>query len=121
MAVTPVRTESPFINVVCPTRTPGTSVMEFNIPAAVDRYATVAIALGCERQNDAFFTAMTGVEKIRNLHRACGIPATLTEVGVREESISQMASEAMKIQRLLKNNPREIREHDAIDIYKAAL
>lgn len=96
-------------------------VMEFNIPAAVDRYATVAIALGCERQNDAFSTAMTGVEKIRNLHRACGIPATLTEVGVREESISQMASEAMKIQRLLKNNPREIREHDAIDIYKAAL
>jgi alcohol dehydrogenase class IV len=41
-------------------------------------------------------------------------------VGVPESAIPQMAVDAMKIQRLLKNNPRPIEEKDAIGIYKAA-
>ena len=95
-------------------------VMEFNIPAAVNRYADVAVALGCERQTDDTATAYAGVEKIRALIKACGIPATLREVNVPESAIPQMAADAMKIQRLLKNNPLEITEQDAIAIYKAA-
>lgn len=95
-------------------------VMEYNIVAAVDRYADVAVALGCAREADAWATAKTGVEKIKELNKACGIPATLKEVGVKEETIPQMASEAMKIQRLLKNNPREITEQDAVAIFKSA-
>jgi alcohol dehydrogenase class IV len=95
-------------------------VMQFNIPAAVHRYANVAIALGCERQSSDTATAYAGVQKIRELVKACGIPATLKEVGVPESAIPQMATDAMKIQRLLKNNPREITEKDAVAIYKAA-
>lgn len=95
-------------------------VMEFNIPATPKRYADVAIAIGCERQVDDITTAYAGVQKIRELIKACGIPATLKEVNVPESSIPQMAVDAMKIQRLLKNNPREITEQDAINIYKAA-
>ena len=95
-------------------------VMNFNIPSAVSRYADVAIALGCERQANDTATAYAGVQKIRELVKACGIPATLKEVGVPESAIPQMAVDAMKIQRLLKNNPREITEQDAIAIYKAA-
>jgi alcohol dehydrogenase class IV len=44
----------------------------------------------------------------------------LQEVNVPESAIPQMAADAMKIQRLLKNNPREITEEDAIEIYRAA-
>jgi alcohol dehydrogenase class IV len=95
-------------------------VMQFNIPAAVNRYADVAIALGCERQTNDTATAYAGVQKIRELIKACGIPATLKEVNVPQSAIPQMAADAMKIQRLLKNNPREITEQDAIGIYKAA-
>ncbi|HNU87908.1 MAG TPA: iron-containing alcohol dehydrogenase, partial [Ferruginibacter sp.] len=95
-------------------------VMEFNIPAAAKRYAEVAIALGCERQPNDTATALAGVKKTRELIKACGIPATLREVNVPGSAIPQMAMDAMKIQRLLKNNPREITEQDAIDIYKAA-
>lgn len=95
-------------------------VMEFNIPANVKKYAEVAIALGCERQVDDNATACGGVKRIKDLIKACGIRATLREVNVRESAIPQMAIDAMKIQRLLKNNPREISEKDAIDIYKAA-
>jgi alcohol dehydrogenase len=95
-------------------------VMEFNISSSPKRYADVAIALGCERKKDDLTTAYAGVKKIRDLINACGIPATLQEVNVPESAIPQMAVDAMKIQRLLKNNPREITEQDAINIYKAA-
>jgi len=95
-------------------------VMEFNISAAPKRYADVAIALGCVRQSSDDSTAAAGVTKVRELIQACGIPATLREVNVPQEAIPTMAADAMKIQRLLKNNPREITEQDAISIYKAA-
>ena len=95
-------------------------VMEYNIPAATQRYAEVAIALGCEIQPDDKSTACAGVRKIKELIKACGIPATLKEVNVPGSAIPQMAADAMKIQRLLKNNPREITEQDAIKIYKSA-
>jgi alcohol dehydrogenase class IV len=95
-------------------------VMEYNIPASTKKYAEVAIALGCERQADDRSTACAGVRKVKELIKACGIPATLKEVNVPESAIPQMAVDAMKIQRLLKNNPRLIEEKDAIEIYKAA-
>jgi alcohol dehydrogenase len=95
-------------------------VMEFNIPAATKKYAEVAIALGCVRQVNDEATAFAGVEKIQALIKACGIPSTLKEVNVPESAFAQMAVDALKIQRLLKNNPREITEQDAINIYKAA-
>ena len=95
-------------------------VMEYNIVASPERYADVAVALGCKREDDVWATAKAGVAKIKELNAACGIPATLREVGVKEETFPQMAQEAMKIQRLLKNNPREIKEEDAVAIFKSA-
>ena len=95
-------------------------VMEYNIPASTKRYAEVAEALGCQKAGDDKATACGGVKKIKELIKACGIPATLKEVNVPESAIPKMAADAMKIQRLLKNNPREITERDAIEIYKAA-
>ena len=95
-------------------------VMEYNIPANTKKYANVAVALGCEKQVDDKATACAGVRKIKELIKACGIPAGLKEVNVPGSAIAQMATDAMKVQRLLKNNPREITEKDAIEIYKAA-
>ncbi|MVM36928.1 iron-containing alcohol dehydrogenase [Spirosoma sp. HMF3257] len=95
-------------------------VMAFNIPASVYRYAQVAIALGCERGRDDAETAARGVTKINQLIRDCGIPARLRYVNIPKEAIPQMADDALKIQRLLKNNPREITREEAIAIYTAA-
>jgi alcohol dehydrogenase class IV len=95
-------------------------IMEFNYVAAPKRYADVAIALGCEREADDVKTALKGIDKIRSLISACGIPARLRDVNIPKEAIPQMAADAMKITRLLKNNPRPITEADAIDIYNAA-
>lgn len=95
-------------------------VMEYNLVAAPERYAKVAEALGCEPISDTLEMAKSGVAKVRELIKACGIPATLREVGVAREEIPQMAKDALKIQRLLKNNPRLIEETDAIQIFEAA-
>jgi alcohol dehydrogenase class IV len=95
-------------------------VMEFNIVGSEKRYAEVATALGCAKQATDQLTALAGVEKIKQLNAACGIPATLKEVGVEFSSLEQMAKDAMKIQRLLKNNPREVTEALALEIFKKA-
>ncbi len=95
-------------------------VMEFNVPAAPEKYAGVAVALGCERQADHLSTAKAGIQKIREIIAACNIPSTLKEVGISKDSIPQMAQEAMLIQRLLVNNPRQVTLDDAVAIFTAA-
>jgi alcohol dehydrogenase class IV len=95
-------------------------VMEFNLSAAPNRYANVAVALGCNCGENDIETAKKGIEKVKEIMTDCNFPLQLRDVGVTEDSIPQMAKDAMKIQRLLKNNPRLIIEADAIEIYKAA-
>lgn len=95
-------------------------VMEFNIPAAPKRYADVAVALGCPRERNDEDTARLGVEAIQTLIRDCGLPQTLKEVSVPFDAIASMAADAIKITRLLYNNPRPVTKEDAIAIYKAA-
>jgi alcohol dehydrogenase class IV len=95
-------------------------VMEYNLPAAPARYADVAVAMGCTREADDTATAKKGIEKVKSFIAECGVPARLRDVNIPKEAIPQMAVDALKIQRLLKNNPRHISEQDAIDIYEAA-
>ena len=95
-------------------------VVEFNLQAAPARFARVAEALGCARGKDDTATAREGVEKIRTLIRECGLPSTLKEVGVPFDAIGGMAADAMKITRLLVNNPRPVTAEDAVDIYTKA-
>ncbi|MFD2596260.1 iron-containing alcohol dehydrogenase [Sphingobacterium griseoflavum] len=95
-------------------------IMEFNYTAAPKKYAEVAIALGCSRQDSDEETARGGIAKARELIRDCGIPARLRDVNIPREAIPQMAEDALKITRLLINNPREVTLQDAITLYHAA-
>lgn len=95
-------------------------VMKFNISAAPGKYAGVALALGCAKAEDDLQTAQNGIDKIHDLIKECGIPARLRDVGIPREAIPQMAEDAMKITRLLKNNPREVTYQDAVNIYTDA-
>jgi alcohol dehydrogenase class IV len=95
-------------------------VMQFNLPSAPGRYAGVARALGCSNGKDETELAQEGIKKVQMLIKDCCIPARLRDVGISQDAIPQMAADAMKITRLLKNNPRPITLEDAIDIYSAA-
>jgi alcohol dehydrogenase class IV len=93
-------------------------VMEFNVPLAVEKYADVAGALGVAPDADLHAMAMKGILRIREIMQACKVPENLRSMGVTQASIPLMAQEAMKIQRLLKNNPRMVLLEDAINIYE---
>ena len=95
------------------------SVLKFNMPANIKRHAEVAIALGCQPGKDDNETAMRGVEFIYQLAEAVGIPQKLSDLGIPQTAVDGMAKAAMEVQRLLKNNPREVTEHDARDIYNS--
>jgi alcohol dehydrogenase class IV len=94
------------------------AVMRFNIPAAPTRYAEVARALGAPAQASVEETAHEGVKLVSDLARRCGLPTTLKEVGIAKDAIGCMATAAMKVTRLLKNNPRELSAADAESIYQ---
>ena len=49
------------------------------------------------------------------------IPTCLEEVKIAEGDIENLATEAMKVTRLLQNNPREVKWEDARDLYTQAL
>jgi alcohol dehydrogenase class IV len=95
-------------------------VMEFNLPVAVERYARVAGILGIEDRGNPASMAEQGVLAVRELLAGCGIPETLSELGIGEDAIPRMAASALKVQRLLVNNPREVSLEDAAEIYSNA-
>ena len=95
------------------------SVMKFNMPSNVKRHAEVAIAMGCEPGKNDEETAQRGVDFIYRLAAAVGIPDKLTALGIPQTAVPGMAKAAMQVQRLLKNNPREVTEQDARDIYNS--
>lgn len=96
------------------------AVMEFSLVAAPERYAAVALALGAENKGSDVEIAKVGVALVRKLIKDSGLPTTLTEMDIPQDAVPQMAADAMKVQRLLKNNLREINEQDAVAIYNAA-
>lgn len=95
------------------------SVMRFNMSANTAKYAQVALACGATPGANDEETALHGVELISKLSKDCGIPITLTELGIPQDAVPRMAKAAMNVQRLLKNNPREVTEADARDIYNS--
>ena len=95
-------------------------VMEFNIPAAPGRFADIAVALGAETGSTDHETAQNGVEVVKKLIRECDIPGRLSDLGIPENALETMASAAITVTRLLKNNVREVTFDDALNIYKKA-
>lgn len=95
-------------------------VLAFNRPAAEELYGELAGAVLPGRRfespaeaADAFIEAMTAmVARMPFAQR-------LRDVGVTEGNLDRLADDAMKVERLLVNNPREVTRADALAIYKA--
>jgi alcohol dehydrogenase len=95
-------------------------VLRFNLPSAPARYAAIARALGVPAGADDTETAARGIDRLAGLCAECRLPAGLRAVGVPSDAIPRMAAAAMKVTRLLKNNPRDLTASDAEAIYRAA-
>lgn len=96
-------------------------VLRFNCKTAPRAYVEVApfafpelAQLEGQARAEAFCDALEVVSK------KCGLPQRLREVNVPESALPRLAHEAMNQKRLLVNNPREVTEADALEIYRKA-
>ena len=96
------------------------AVMRFNISHASNLYAELALILVPDCSGSDEDKAMQLISFIEKLIVEVGLPSTLKEAGVSEESLTTLAEDAMLQQRLLMNNPREVTLADALAIYQAA-
>ena len=60
------------------------------------------------------------IDKLESLSKKLGLPQKLREVDIPKNACEKMAKDAMKQTRLLVNNPREVTEIDALNIYQTA-
>ncbi len=96
-------------------------VARFNMLADTGKYKRVAELLGedVSRLTDSE-AAPLAVEAIEKLSNDVGIPKRLSEFGVTEDKIPDMAKDAM-LSGNVKINPRSTTLQDIIDLYHAAL
>lgn len=94
-------------------------VMEFNLPAALGKFATIAAVMG-EQIDDLPLreAAYLSVEAVESLIEDCDIYAGLENLGIPEEVFPELAKVAMTVTRPLENNPRKVTVEDAIEMYR---
>jgi alcohol dehydrogenase class IV len=97
-----------------------THVMAFNLGADEKRHSEVAQALGIVHSGSFGETALAGIDFLNELIHECGLPKGLGSLGITQSELPHLASGALKVQRLLKNNLREVTLADAIEIYGSA-
>lgn len=96
-------------------------VLGHNMAAALPLYADLAPILDPSLASVGRQAQAQGlVEALVAIAADCGVPARLRDVGVKADDLDLLASEAMKQQRLLINNPCEIDLADARRLYEAA-
>lgn len=95
-------------------------VVEYNMVAAPEKYAFVARTLGAKSSGSDIEVAAEGVALMKQWLKDCGLPTRLSEINLTKADIEIMATEAMNVQRLLRNNIREVTRKDAVSIYENA-
>ena len=97
------------------------STLRFNLPEATDAYAELADAiLAPDPTATRAERAAQFIVVIEELVARMPYPQTLRDAGVPETALPLLARDAMHVQRLLVNNPREVTFDDALAIYRAA-
>ena len=96
-------------------------IMEFNAPAALDKYVDIAKAM------NVYQTGMTkeeaakaAVDAVKALSIKVGIPQHLTELGIKESDLEKLANSAIA-DVCTPGNPREVTKEIILDLYKKAL
>ena len=96
-------------------------VMEYNIPACLDYFWEIGEAMGeplrdLSRREGAF----KALEAMRQLVADIGLPQYLSDVGIPESAVEELADGAMTQGRLLANNPRQLTRDEVVQIYRNA-
>ena len=90
-------------------------VLEFNLTEAEGHYGELAQAIGVGVRGADLIDAM------KALTLSMPMEQRLSEIGVERQHLDRLADDAMKIERLLVNNPREMTRASARAIYESVL
>ena len=98
------------------------TVMEYNAEATGEKYREIARAMGVEGVDSMTQEEYrkAAVDAVKQLSKDVGIPATLTEVGVKEEDIPFLAQSAMD-DACRPGNPKDPTLEDIEALYKSML
>ncbi len=96
-------------------------VMRFNLEQAHFMYAELGQIIQPGLLGSTLDQATQLADYLGSLATELGLPGRLTDVGITENDINQLAADAMLQTRLLMNSPREITLQDAAALYAEAL
>lgn len=95
-------------------------VMEYNMPAAKEKYCDIAKAMGVDITGMSVDEgAKAAVDAVKKLSIDLGIPQTLREINIPESALGQLANDAFN-DVCTGGNPREITEADILELYRKA-
>lgn len=97
------------------------TIMEFNMPAALDKYVEIAKAMnvyaaGMSKEE----AAQAAVKAVKELSLRIGIPQHLTELGITENDLDRLATAAVA-DVCTPGNPREVNKEIILELYKKVL
>ena len=96
-------------------------VLEFNLPQTEALYAELGRAVLPELAGAGNKAAASAfVAAIRERVAVMPYAQTLRDCNVKQDDLPMLARDAMNVQRLLVNNPRDVTYEDALAIYQAA-
>ena len=95
-------------------------VMEYNMPAAKEKYCDIAKAMGVDITGMSVDEgAKAAVDAVKKLSLDLGIPQTLREINIPESALAQLANDAFN-DVCTGGNPRKITEADILELYRKA-
>jgi alcohol dehydrogenase len=95
-------------------------IMAYNAGSATAKFAQIGSLLGAGESEDEQGLSQAGVNLVKSLSKAIGIPERLRELDVPESDIENMAEMAMTVARPIENNPRKMTKEATIQIYQEA-
>lgn len=95
-------------------------VMEYNMPAAEEKYCKIAEAMGVNISGMSVKEgAKAAVEAVKKLSLDLNIPQTLKEINIPKSALEQLSKDAFA-DVCTGGNPREITQTDILELYKIA-
>lgn len=96
-------------------------VLRFNAPVAAPLYAELGDVIGAEATGGYAERCDAFIAKLMDTVAATGVERRLSAVGVSHNDLPRMAEDAMKAERVMRNNPREVTYDDALRMYAEVL
>lgn len=96
-------------------------VLRFNAEKAAPLYAALAGAVGASERGLDIDRCDAFIRKVVEIVAATGVERRLSALHISHNDLPRLAEDAVKIERLLQNNPRPVAYDDALAMYQSVL